>query len=326
MSWIKWTVLLLLIPPSISGQEVDGSTPGPEIETASEWELIENGDFEGALLAVEHSTDASAHVIRAAAYNQLEEFDLATSEAWQALESSSIDERLLPEAYNQLGLSLLLPVTYEVHTLTDVEGALAALMDAEWSFRTALEQTEGAADGLLLNLACTLVAQRMIDHGWNRMAELEDLLLSVSGTMPERKEWAEAALANDPTLPDELSTFTHTDETQRLFRIGSAAPCRPGGVEPLQVGGDVLKPEKVSAPQPQYSESARVARIQGVVILQAVIGKAGRVACVKILQSLEPSLDEQARKAVLGWKFKPARLKGEPVAVYYNLTMNFRLQ
>ena len=85
-------------------------------------------------------------------------------------------------------------------------------------------------------------------------------------------------------------------------------------------------PEKISAPQPQYSEIARKARIQGVVIVQAIIDKQGNVTNVKVLKGLPMGLEEAAVDAIKQWKFKPAMLNGRPVTVYYNLTVNFKLQ
>lgn len=110
-----------------------------------------------------------------------------------------------------------------------------------------------------------------------------------------------------------------------VFGIPDAPPvAEPEG--PIHVGGDVQKPEKVSAPQPQYTEIARKARIQGVVIVQAIIDKQGNVTNVKVLKGLPMGLSEQAVEAIKKWKFKPATLNGKPVDVYYNLTVNFRLQ
>jgi protein TonB len=110
-----------------------------------------------------------------------------------------------------------------------------------------------------------------------------------------------------------------------VFGIPDAPPvAEPEG--PIYVGGDVQPPEKIVAPQPQYTEIARKARVQGVVIVQAIINKQGDVTNVKILKGLAMGLDTEAVKAIKQWKFKPATLNGKPVDVYYNLTVNFRLQ
>jgi periplasmic protein TonB len=85
-------------------------------------------------------------------------------------------------------------------------------------------------------------------------------------------------------------------------------------------------PNKISAPQPQYTEIARKARIQGVVIVQAIINKQGNVTDVKVLKGLPMGLDQAAVDAIRKWKFEPATLNGKPVDVYYNLTVNFTLQ
>jgi protein TonB len=107
----------------------------------------------------------------------------------------------------------------------------------------------------------------------------------------------------------------------------------PGGVaggvpsmEPLRVGGDVAPPEILQRlPKPEYPTLARNARIEGIVILEAVIRSDGTVGNIKILRDLPLGCGQAAVEAVRQWRFKPGTLKGVPVDVYYSLTVSFRL-
>lgn len=99
-------------------------------------------------------------------------------------------------------------------------------------------------------------------------------------------------------------------------------PCRG----PMNVGGDVTAPVKIFGPQPHYTPEAREARAQGVVIVQAIINCDGEVANVNVLKGLPFGLTESAVAAISRWRFEPARQDGRPVMVFYNLTVNFRLQ
>ena len=105
-------------------------------------------------------------------------------------------------------------------------------------------------------------------------------------------------------------------------------PSVPGGMGrwPMKVGGGVLPPQKIYTPQPVYTEDARLARIQGVVILEAIIDEEGAVQQVKVLKGLPEGLSESAVKTAKEWTFKPATLDGKPVPVYFNLTVRFSLQ
>jgi protein TonB len=94
---------------------------------------------------------------------------------------------------------------------------------------------------------------------------------------------------------------------------------------PIRVGGDVLPPAKVREIQPIYPEIARKARIQGPVILEAVIDKEGNVTAVRALRGLPMGCTEAAIDALQRTKFKPATMNGRPVAVYYVLTVVFKL-
>jgi TonB family protein len=127
-------------------------------------------------------------------------------------------------------------------------------------------------------------------------------------------------------LPDDIDQpELDMPDTDIIFGIPEGPPpAEPEG--PIRVGGDVAPPVKITSPPPQYTEIARKARVQGVVIIEAIIDKQGNVTNVKILKSLPMGLDTAAADAVKKWKFEPATLNGKPVAVIYNLTVNFRLQ
>lgn len=94
--------------------------------------------------------------------------------------------------------------------------------------------------------------------------------------------------------------------------------------EVVTVGGDVQPPKKTKHVNPVYPPEAREARIQGVVILEAVIGRDGKVQSAKVLKSI-PELDAAAMDAVLQWEFEPTYIKGKAVAVRMTVTINFTL-
>ena len=85
-----------------------------------------------------------------------------------------------------------------------------------------------------------------------------------------------------------------------VFGIPDAPPeaVAFGNGDVLQVGGGVSAPGKIFAPQPKTSEEARQGRIQGVVILQAIIDATGRVSQVKVMKGLTLGLFESAIETV----------------------------
>jgi TonB family protein len=126
-------------------------------------------------------------------------------------------------------------------------------------------------------------------------------------------------------LEEEIEPEIDLPDTDIVFGIPEGPPpVEPTG--PIRVGGDVKAPDKIYSPSPQYTEIARKARITGVVIVEAIIDKQGNVTNVKILKGLPMGLDQAAVDAVKRWRFEPATLNGKPVAVIYNLTINFQLQ
>jgi protein TonB len=82
---------------------------------------------------------------------------------------------------------------------------------------------------------------------------------------------------------------------------------------------------KVADVAPAYPPIARAARVEGIVILEAVIGEDGAVRDVRVLRSI-PLLDAAATEAVRQWRFTPTLLNGQPVPVVMTVTVAFRLR
>jgi protein TonB len=76
--------------------------------------------------------------------------------------------------------------------------------------------------------------------------------------------------------------------------------------------------------QPTYPALARTARVQGSVVLAAVIGKDGAITNLRVISG-HPLLTQSALDAVKQWRYRPYILNGEPVEVDTQVTVNFSL-
>ncbi len=109
---------------------------------------------------------------------------------------------------------------------------------------------------------------------------------------------------------------------------GMAAPPPPPPASvartPLRVGGDVKEPRKIFAPQPNYPSLARQARVEGDVVIEAVIDASGNVVEAKVISG-HALLLSAALEAVRQWKYEPTYLNGEAVPVRLRVTVTFQL-
>jgi periplasmic protein TonB len=76
--------------------------------------------------------------------------------------------------------------------------------------------------------------------------------------------------------------------------------------------------------QPQYPPLARQARIQGVVVLRAMVSREGKIENLQVITG-HPLLVKSAMDAVLQWRYRPYYLNNEPVEVETQVTVNFTL-
>ena len=101
--------------------------------------------------------------------------------------------------------------------------------------------------------------------------------------------------------------------------------CDPEG--PLEVGTPgVTAPRAIFKPEPEYPESARVARVQGRVTLRAIIGLDGAIESVQVVHAASPLLVESAVETVRQWRYEPGRWGKRPVRVRVFITVDYSLK
>jgi protein TonB len=106
----------------------------------------------------------------------------------------------------------------------------------------------------------------------------------------------------------------------------------PGGVIGGMLGGtgtgavmDFDSPPRViKGAKPQYPQDAFVKKIEGTVLIEALVDSQGRVARARVIQSV-PLLDAAALQAAYQWVFQPAMKHGRPVATIIHMPVAFRI-
>jgi periplasmic protein TonB len=103
-----------------------------------------------------------------------------------------------------------------------------------------------------------------------------------------------------------------------------APPPKVAAPQKVRVSQGVLDGQKTHDVQPTYPQMARIAHIQGDVVLQATISKGGSIENLRAVSG-HPILIQAALDAVRQWKYKPYVLNGEPVEVETQITVKFHM-
>ena len=142
--------------------------------------------------------------------------------------------------------------------------------------------------------------------------QLEVQPTSATATSTETTETAPPVA--ETTAPPPLETTEAPEPEAPPGGVYAAVP--PGGTQP----------EEIDRVIPRYPGGARRAGIQGPVVVRGIVRRDGTIDNVEIIRDLPHGLGESARQAVSRWRFRPATYRGEPIDVYYTVTVNFRLQ
>ncbi len=290
----------------------------------------------------------SAHCLLALAilYNNTGSFEKAADHAQRVIGLTE-DPGSLQRAYKVLGAAIHSDLLKSRSRRTDKDTS-AKLGEAEVALRKVIE-FEGH-DGSAYFLLANVLADQMVRwERWSLHGEIKVLSRKYLKLYPNgpNSDWArkascwieepQAEVANSGRSSS-VETVGHGNATSSEEGALASASAEAKPQEnpkasrvplpetALQVGGDVIRPKRIFAPQPQYGEWARKSRIQGEVVVEAIIDKQGRITNVRVLKGLPLCLSEQAILAIRQWKFEPATLNGKPIDVYYNMTVNFRLE
>jgi TonB family protein len=94
---------------------------------------------------------------------------------------------------------------------------------------------------------------------------------------------------------------------------------------PVKVPANVTAASILTKTNPEYPPKARAARIQGDVILHAMVDKEGKVSDVQVLSG-DDALAQAALEAVRQWRYKPMLVDGEPREFDTTVTVTFSLE
>jgi periplasmic protein TonB len=137
---------------------------------------------------------------------------------------------------------------------------------------------------------------------------------------------APGGLSVEGAQPSALGVGPNIGEALR-----NAAPTPPppapvhAPAKPVSIGGLIREPIKTRNVPPIYPQIAQSARIEGDVVIQAIIGTDGVVQDARVISG-RPLLNEAALDAVRQWRYRPTTLNNQPVAVIMTVTVTFRLQ
>lgn len=116
-----------------------------------------------------------------------------------------------------------------------------------------------------------------------------------------------------------------TDEKTSVEAAGSSQPDPATGITKVRLSGGIVEGHITHEVQPEYPPLARANRLQGRVLLAAVIGKDGHITQLHVIEPLGMGVDESTAEAVSKWRYSPYLLFGKPVEIDTTITVNYQL-
>jgi TonB family protein len=278
----------------------DPALPSPAQTVTSTEDIVRpTGPRAGVLVVVALSSIATGTVIGAWSYKQATSSDPQASEiASQPIATPFEESTAVTPEFSLASLNAADAPEARLRsprqTSTPSQGQQPRSVASEQHLFLATEEPSGVND----------VANRL---------RIEDL------QAPLRKQAPLIAQVSDvPAVLD-----TNRALSQAGFGLPSELAAGPAPPPPM-IGGKLEPLRLISSPPAVYPPSARAQRVQGVVILEALVDATGKVVETKIILG-HPLLQEAAKAALLSWRYQPARLNGVPVGTRTKVSLRFSL-
>ena len=145
-----------------------------------------------------------------------------------------------------------------------------------------------------------------------KLTLIEGNPLLVPAAIDAAKQW----IYKPPVLNGESGTVTTEIKLNFTLSPSGSEEVPPGSISP---------PAIVTKREPQYTQEAIDAKLEGTILIRLIVGADGVPQDVQVVRGLGLGLDEQAVEAVRNWRFKPGMKDGKPVPVQVQVQVNFRL-
>lgn len=127
-----------------------------------------------------------------------------------------------------------------------------------------------------------------------------------------------------PTVPVPRIPESLRSEVTPRSSVGAGSNALLEALEPVKITEEISENLLLEKVQPKYPEQAVRSGLQGSVVLEALIGKDGRIQKLKLLQG-SFLLGESAFEAVKQWRYRPYSLNGRTVQAQTLVTVDFSL-
>ena len=286
----------------------------------------------GSLRAVQRFLESGSDVDERDRHGRTALF-VAAERGFSAIVDALLEAGADVDAENEFGYTPLMLAAFGGQTQI-VERLLASGARVDRSARTGLTAMHGAAgagDERSIELLLAAASDERVADRKDDRHRTPLMYAAASGSVPAIDALLAAGADPDVESKDDYTAlelarlYGHRAATGRLggsYDVIEAGPRKRWRMDEVE---DRTRPTLDRRTEPEYTADAVGRRLEGVVLLDVVIEPNGRISTVRVLEPLDLSLDLEAIDCIREWRFTPARLDGEDIAVIAEIEVSFAL-